>query len=470
MNKRLLIAAYVVSDWLSGAMSWTVLYVFRKVVFEETTAIEWSDAFADSQYLLGLAIVPVFWLILHGIAGMFARPLKRHRILEVGQVTWTTALGVLVLFFGLLLDDNIKSYRQYYASLSALTACHLTLTLLGRFIITTRTVKKIHSGQWSFPTLVIGGNERAVRMYEEISGLHKNSGYRFIGFIQVNGVDTALDSYMPNLGGVPQIQQVIKDHGIEEVIIAIGGDDRNNLESILNGLEGTPVEIRIIPDIYDILSGSVRMTSIYGAPLIEIDRQIMPQWQRSIKRMLDWSVSIFALIVLSPVFAMIGILIKATSEGPVFYLQERIGRHGKPFKIIKFRSMYVNAEVHGPQLSKDNDPRITPVGKFLRKSRLDEFPQFLNVLLGDMSLVGPRPERAHFIAQIMARAPHYHHLQKVHPGITSWGQVKYGYAQNVDEMIQRLRFDLIYIENMSIALDIKILLYTVLTVLRGRGK
>ncbi len=470
MNKRLLIAAYVVSDWLSGAMSWTVLYVFRKVVFEETTAIEWSDAFADSQYLLGLAIVPVFWLILHGIAGMFARPLKRHRILEVGQVTWTTALGVLVLFFGLLLDDNIKSYRQYYASLSALTTCHLTLTLLGRFIITTRTVKKIHSGQWSFPTLVIGGNERAVRMYEEISGLHKNSGYRFIGFIQVNGVDTALDSYMPNLGGVPQIQQVIKDHGIEEVIIAIGGDDRNNLESILNGLEGTPVEIRIIPDIYDILSGSVRMTSIYGAPLIEIDRQIMPQWQRSIKRMLDWSVSIFALIVLSPVFAMIGILIKATSEGPVFYLQERIGRHGKPFKIIKFRSMYVNAEVHGPQLSKDNDPRITPVGKFLRKSRLDEFPQFLNVLLGDMSLVGPRPERAHFIAQIMARAPHYHHLQKVHPGITSWGQVKYGYAQNVDEMIQRLRFDLIYIENMSIALDIKILLYTVLTVLRGRGK
>jgi len=470
MNKRLLIAAYVVSDWLSGALSWTVLYVFRKVIFEESQVPKWSEALSDRQYLLGLAIIPFFWLLLHGLAGMFSRPLKRHRILEVGQVTWTTALGVLVLFFGLLLDDNIQSYRQYYASLSALTACHWTLTLLGRFAITTRTVKKIHSGQWSFPTLVIGGNERAVRMYEEIRGLRKDAGYRFVGFIQVNGVDIALAEHMPALGKVPQIQKVIEEHAIEEVIIAIGGDDRNNLESILNALEGTPAEIRIIPDIYDILSGSVRMTSIYGAPLIEIDRQIMPQWQRSIKRLLDWSVSIFALIALSPVFAVISVLVKATSDGPVFYLQERIGRFNKPFNIIKFRTMHVDAEAHGPQLSRDDDPRITRVGKFLRKSRLDEFPQFLNVLLGDMALVGPRPERSHFIEQIMKRAPHYHHLQKVRPGITSWGQVKYGYAENVDEMVQRLRFDLIYIENMSIALDIKILFYTVLTVLRGRGK
>jgi exopolysaccharide biosynthesis polyprenyl glycosylphosphotransferase len=470
MNKRLLALAYVISDWSSAAISWSVLYVFRKVVIEEIGAPDWSEALADRQYLLGLAIIPAFWLILHGMAGMFSKPLKRHRILEVGQVTWTTALGVLVIFFGLLLDDNIQSYRQYYASLSALTASHWTLTLLGRLVITTRTVKKIHTGKWSFPTLIIGGNERAVRMYEEIKGLRKDAGYRFLGFIQVNGVDTALDRYLPNLGKVTEIQRVIADRGIEEVIIAIGGGDRDNLEAILNALEGTLVEIRIIPDIYDILSGSVRMSSIYGAPLIEIDREIMPQWQRSIKRLLDWTVSIFALLILSPLFAVIGLMVKSTSKGPVFYLQERIGRHGRPFQIIKFRTMHTDAEAQGPQLSRDDDPRITSVGRFLRKSRLDEFPQFLNVLLGDMALVGPRPERAHFIARIMERAPHYHHLQKVRPGITSWGQVKYGYAENVDEMVQRLRFDLIYIENMSIALDIKILFYTVLTVLKGRGK
>jgi lipopolysaccharide/colanic/teichoic acid biosynthesis glycosyltransferase len=181
-------------------------------------------------------------------------------------------------------------------------------------------------------------------------------------------------------------------------------------------------------------------------------------------------VSIFALLLLSPVYAVIALLVRTSSPGPIFYVQERIGLHGKPFQIIKFRTMYIDAEQRGPQLSSDTDPRITPVGKTLRKLRLDEFPQFFNVLRGDMSLVGPRPERSYFIEQIMARAPHYRHLQKVRPGITSWGQVKYGYATNVDQMIQRLRFDLIYIENMSIALDFKILFYTVITVLKGRGK
>jgi len=185
---------------------------------------------------------------------------------------------------------------------------------------------------------------------------------------------------------------------------------------------------------------------------------------------MDWVISILALVILFPVFVIIGLAVSMTSKGPVFFLQERIGWHGKPFKIIKFRTMVLDAEKAGPQLSRSDDPRITSVGKFLRKSRLDELPQFFNVVKGDMSLVGPRPERSHFISKIMERAPHYRHLQKVRPGITSWGQVKYGYAENVDQMIQRLRFDLIYIENMSVALDFKILFYTVITVLRGRGK
>jgi exopolysaccharide biosynthesis polyprenyl glycosylphosphotransferase len=196
----------------------------------------------------------------------------------------------------------------------------------------------------------------------------------------------------------------------------------------------------------------------------------MPQWQWVIKRAMDWIASVLALILLAPVFLVIALLVWFTSSGGAFYRQERIGLHGKPFQIIKFRTMYEDAEARGPQLSSEDDPRITPVGRFLRKSRFDELPQFYNVLRGDMALVGPRPERAHFIEKITERAPHYRHLSKVRPGITSWGQVKYGYAENVDQMIARLRFDLIYIENMSIALDLKILAYTVLTVLKGRGK
>lgn len=470
MNRRGLVILYIILDWIAAAISWTGLFVFRKVRFEGLELTSWLSCFEEGRYQLGLAVIPAFWLILYALAGMYLKPVKRHRILEMGQVTWTSLVGVLVLFFALLLDDAIVSYQQYYASVSVLLLGHWSMTMTGRLILTTRTVKKIHSGQWKFPTLIIGGNDRALKTIEEIQELRKNPGYEFVGFIQANGSDTQLESILPNMGNVKSLESVIQTQGIEEVIIAIGSGDHAILESVLNVLEGLPVEVRIIPDIYDIMSGSVRMSSIYGAPLIEIDRQIMPQWQRSVKRLMDWLISGLALVLLAPAFVIISAFVAFSSKGPVFYLQERIGWHGKPFKIIKFRTMFQDAEQAGPQLSRTDDPRITRVGRFLRKSRLDELPQFFNVMKGDMALVGPRPERAHFISLIMERAPHYRHLQKVRPGITSWGQVKYGYAENVDQMIQRLRFDLIYIENMSIALDFKILFYTVLTVLRGRGK
>jgi lipopolysaccharide/colanic/teichoic acid biosynthesis glycosyltransferase len=158
-----------------------------------------------------------------------------------------------------------------------------------------------------------------------------------------------------------------------------------------------------------------------------------------------------------------------SSRGPLFYKQERIGKNGKPFTIYKFRSMYVDAEQNGPELSSEKDPRITPFGRFMRKSRLDEIPNFINVLKGDMSLVGPRPERQHFIDQIIEKAPQYIQLLKVRPGITSWGQVKYGYAKNIDEMVRRMKYDLIYLDNMSLYVDFKIMIYTFLTILKRKG-
>ena len=196
----------------------------------------------------------------------------------------------------------------------------------------------------------------------------------------------------------------------------------------------------------------------------------MPEWQYSLKRIFDIVISLVAMILLSPVYVVTAIIVKATSPGPVFYAQERIGHLGRPFKMHKFRSMYVDAEQAGPALSKDNDPRITPFGRFMRKVRLDEIPQFYNVLRGTMSLVGPRPERQFYIDQIVKRAPEYLLLQRVKPGITSWGQVRYGYAANVDEMVERLRYDLLYLDNMSLTTDLKILLYTVIIIIQGRGK
>ena len=220
----------------------------------------------------------------------------------------------------------------------------------------------------------------------------------------------------------------------------------------------------------DILAGSVKMNSILGAALIEISSDHMPQWEKSAKRAFDIVFSICALTLGSPIYVTLAILVKTSSKGPIFFLQERIGIHGKPFFIIKFRTMYVDAEKMGPALSKNNDPRITKTGRILRKTRLDELPQFWNVLKGDMSVVGPRPERQFYIKQIVEKAPQYYYLQKVKPGVTSWGQVKYGYAENVEEMIARLKFDLIYMENRSLLVDFKIIVHTILIVLQGRGK
>jgi exopolysaccharide biosynthesis polyprenyl glycosylphosphotransferase len=464
MNVKLQTIKYVLLDAFAAALAWFSLFTYRKLY------IEYAPIEFNPNFFYALLLIPIFWISLYVLLGLYADIYRRHRLKELGQIISVSGLGVIVLFFAFILDDQIYNYKNYYASILVLFLSHFFFTFLFRIILTSQTVKRVHSGKIGFKTLILGGNDRALAMYEEILHLKKSPGFKFIGFVKVNGVDNVLEKHLPKLGAYSDLSNIVIKNQIREVIIALESSDHKKIGEILNQLEGLDVRLKIVPDMYDIMSGSVRMTSIFGLPLIQVNRSIMPQWQFTLKRLMDFSFSTLAILLLSPAYILIAVLVKLSSPGTIFFKQQRIGLHGKPFTIYKYRTMVENAEAKGPQLSSSNDSRITKLGKFLRKTRLDEFPQFFNVIKGDMALVGPRPERQHYIDLIMEQAPHYRHLQKVRPGITSWGQVKYGYAENVEQMIQRLKYDVIYIENMSLSVDFKILFYTILTVLKGDGK
>jgi exopolysaccharide biosynthesis polyprenyl glycosylphosphotransferase len=319
--------------------------------------------------------------------------------------------------------------------------------------------------------VIVGSNGNALKIYQDIEKQELSAGNLFVGFLSVYDKDDyKIGQHLPHLGPYQNIKKIVEQYDVEEVIIAIERSETDTIDKIIAHLEDTAVVIKIIPIMQDILFGSVKLSGIWHAPLIQISPDLMPAWQQSLKRIMDVVISIIAILLLLPVYLFTAGGVLLSSRGPILYSQSRVGLRGKPFKMHKFRSMYSDAEKAGPQLSSENDPRITPFGRFIRKVRLDEIPQFFTVLKGDMSLVGPRPERQYYIDQIVKRAPHYRLLLKVKPGITSWGQVKYGYASDVDEMIERLQYDILYIENMNIAMDIKILIYTVLIVLQGRGK
>jgi exopolysaccharide biosynthesis polyprenyl glycosylphosphotransferase len=473
MSRRRRTIYYLVADWLAAALAWTFFNYYRKTYIDSLATGSAPENIFDQQFLLSIAILPAVWVLVYYLSGTYNNVLRKSRINEFVQTLATSIIGVTVLFFALLLDDSVVSYRLYYKMYFVLFTAHFLLTATFRLVLSSGTNRKIHRREFGFNTIIIGSNERALKMFREVNALKYGIGNEFVGFVHIegkNGYSEKLREELPHLGEYHDLKNIIEYHKIEEVIIALESWEHEYIKNIVNDLGDIGVIIKVIPDMYDILSGHVKMTSILGTPLIEIKNQIIPEWQTSMKRFIDVTSSVVVLIGFSWLYLLIGLIVKLGSKGPMFFKQERVGVHGRPFNIYKYRTMYVDAEKEGPALSSSTDPRVTPFGRFLRKVRLDEMPQFYNVLVGEMSLVGPRPERMYYIEQIVEKAPHYKHLHKIRPGITSWGQVKYGYAENVDEMIDRLKFDILYVENMSLLLDFKIMVHTILIVLQGRGK
>lgn len=467
MNKTRKAFTYFLLDFLLSSSAWFLFFIMRRFVFENSA--ETSDPKAFDQIVPAL-IIGSYWVFLYGLGGLYVDPYRKSRLREFFQIFKFSLVGVILIFFLVFLDDPRPStipYRFYgyyfIIQFSIIATIH--------FILSTITNIRIRKRKIGFPTLIIGSGDQAMKIWKELNSMRKSLGFRVVGYIPIPDADVNhFYGKLKRVGQLNQLREIIGKRKIEEVIIALDREDKMMLMEIVQLLEGTTAKVKIVPGIYDYILGSVKTTHILGSPLVEIFPDILSTSEKFAKRAMDIAVSITFLVIFSPLYLLLAILVKTNSKGPAFFRQERIGKGGTPFKIIKFRTMVIDAEKAGPALSSDHDPRITKVGRFLRKSRLDEIPQFWNVLKGDMSLVGPRPERQFFIDQIVQKAPHYRHLQRVKPGITSWGQVKFGYAENVDQMIERLTFDILYIENISLLLDLKIMLYTVIVMIEGRGK
>ena len=465
MKKSKQAGKYILSDFISASVAWLLFNILRYEVF---AIDEGADSLLDYlQYpgvLGGQVVIPLFWLVLYYFSGYYNKPFGKSRLTELFSTFITVLIGTVFVFFALLLDDIPRSIDIYYKLFFGMFGLQFFITYIPRLRITQRGMRKIKNREWAMKVLIIGAGGKAVRIAHDLYRL----GYDICGFVSEDERTPVKADRNQVLGTVEDIPVLMEKENVDEIVLAVESKNNKALLGILYSLYRYKRPIKVLADRFNMLS-KIQLRTIRGIPLVDVTDNNFSPAEQNIKLFLDKVCSVVALLLLSPLFAYIAWRVKKDSPGPVFFRQERIGYLGQPFWMYKFRTMYVNAEENGPSLSSEDDLRVTPFGRIMRKYRLDELPQFWNVLKGDMSLVGPRPERKYFIDEIVKTAPYYYLLHNVRPGITSLGMVKYGYAASVDKMVERMEYDILYYENMSLTLDLTILIYTVKTVITGKG-